>query len=194
MEIEAHAHPWGVRVHEPAVRHRISEAASEQARALFTDGIRKVVFTEPVDLADPRSRRSLDLMRELAAWGMRVEWRAVEIPAEWRSFGHLPPPAGSTPELDVWRRSFHPGKCALRQGPGFIQIRDRRSGVLDCYTIDEPGLQGVVRHLAGGAEPDRCDPEAIELLIEHDLLVRAGDLTWWAPARVRRWPVPAMTV
>ncbi|MEV0087287.1 DUF5825 family protein [Saccharopolyspora sp. NPDC050642] len=26
------------------------------------------------------------------------------------------------------------------------------------------------------------------------LLVRAGGLRWWAPARLRRWPVPAMVV
>ncbi|MEV4643262.1 DUF5825 family protein [Saccharopolyspora sp. NPDC049357] len=194
MEIEAHLHHRGRLGREPVMRQRISTAAPEQAEALFTDRIRRVVFTEPIGLTDDTARRPLDLLRELAAWGMPVEWTAAAIPLEWKWFAHLPPPSGTSAEVDAWCTAFHPGKCVLRQGPGFIQIRDRRSGVLDCYTIDEPYLQDVVHQLAAGLNPNECDPAAVALLIEHGLVVRVGDLAWWAPARLRRWPVPAMAL
>lgn len=194
MEIEAYLHHRGRLAHEPVACERVSTTAPEQAEVLFRAGIRRVVFTEPICLTDDSARPPLDLLRELEAWGVLVDWTAAEIPAEWKSFAHLPPPAGTGAELEEWCTAFHPGKCVLRQGPGFIQVRDRRSGVLDCYTIDEPFLQGVVNQLAAGLSPNDCDPDAVALLIEHDLVVRAGELAWWAPARLRRWPVPAMAM
>ncbi|MDI2028183.1 DUF5825 family protein [Saccharopolyspora sp. TS4A08] len=192
--IKGYLHHRGRPGVEPVLIQPISAAAPEQARSLVTRGIRRVVVAEPVWLADDTARHTLDLLRELAAWAVRVEWTVVEVPPGWRSFAHLPPPTGTSAEVEEWGRTFHPGKCVLRQGPGFVQIRDRRSGVLDCYTIDEPYLREVVHKLASGVDPDECDPAAVALLVENGLLVETGRLTWWAPARLRRWPVPAMAV
>ncbi|WP_373283796.1 DUF5825 family protein [Nocardia tenerifensis] len=51
---------------------------------------------------------------------------------------HLPDrseqPADSA-ELDAWWEAFYIGRCCWRQGPGFIQVRDRRRGPLAKYTI-----------------------------------------------------------
>ncbi|WP_158628620.1 DUF5825 family protein [Saccharopolyspora rhizosphaerae] len=194
VDVEGYLHHRAWPGREPVLRQRVSPTAGEQARELFTRGIRRVVFTEPVALAGSAGRDALDLLRELGAWGVRVEWTATEVPPGWEPFGHLPPPRRTSAAAEEWHARFHPGKCVFRQGPGFLQVRDRRSGVLDCYTIEEPHLQDTVHRLAGGADPRECDPDAVALFAEHGLLVRAGSLAWWAPARLRRWPVPAMVM
>ncbi|MBF6508056.1 hypothetical protein IU422_09895 [Nocardia farcinica] len=194
MRIELYQHYTGSAAEQVVGTCEVSDAPVAQARRLFDDRVRKVAFTEPVPLADGSSRHVLDLLRELAAWGVHVDWRASGSPADWPQFSHLPPPtsADGSVDLGAWRAGFFPGKCVFREGPGFIQIRDRRRGALDCYTVDEPALMSAIRELSGGAEPRSCEPDAVEQFLEYGLLVRAGQLQWWAPARVRRWPVPAM--
>ncbi|MEV0056833.1 DUF5825 family protein [Saccharopolyspora shandongensis] len=193
VQIEMFRHYLGALGGESLGSQEVSADPVGQARRLFDGGVRKVVFAGPVRLDEPGSRAALDLLRELAAWGVRCEWRASGRPPAWQAFSHLPPPSGGA-DLDPWRAAYFPAKCVFREGPGFVQIRDRRSGSLECYTVEESELIAAVRRLAAGADPDACDPAATSLFAEHGLLVRAGGLRWWAPARLRRWPVPAMVV
>lgn len=197
MNIELYRHYIGAVGREKLGTRAVTANPAAQARELFAERVRRVVFAEPVRLGDADSRVALDLLRELAAWGVHCEWRAAGRPPAWQAFSHLPPPTGAEDaevDLDTWRSSFFPGKCTFREGPGFIQVRDRRSGSLECYTVDEPEFVAAIRDLAAGADPHVCDQTATRAFVEHGLLVRAGGLRWWAPARLRRWPVPAMVV
>jgi hypothetical protein len=71
-----------------------------------------------------------------------------------------------------------------------VQVRDRRSGELELFTIDDPrhltAAEGVP---AGEVPPDvRRDLAAAGLLAGHDGHV------WWLPAHVRRWPFPSLVI
>lgn len=159
--------------------------------------MRHVAFGDAVRLGSDVA--ALGLLRELAAWGVCCDWALVaDVPAvDWRQFSHLPPPSSATGDgidLEEWRSAYFPGRCLYREGPGFVQIRDRRSDSLELYTVDEPGLVAAIRDMSTGSDPDAAHPNAAELFTEDGLIVSAGRLRWWAPGRVRRWPIPAMIV
>lgn len=178
-----------------------SDPAS-QAHHLFDEGVRAVTFSEPIRLTGHAAWQALGLLRELAAWAVVCDWTLVVDAAGpgWSPFSHLPPPtevrgcgAGGF-DLTSWRESYLPCKCIYRAGPGFVQIRDRRSGWLECYTVDEPAFVAAIRDLATGLAVTEVDSAAAEAFMDSGLIVSVGDLQWWAPVRVRRWPIPAMSV
>lgn len=174
-----------------------------QADRLFARGVREVVFEDPVllDGGGAAARAALGLLRELGAWGVSCRW---SLDGEgggpgWISLSHLPPPVAVVNgsgwiELESWRDSYFPCKCIYREGPDFIQIRDRRSGVLERYTVDDPAFVDAVRALSCGGDPRHVDCSAVEEFVESGLLLPVGETFWWAPTRVRRWPIPAMIV
>jgi uncharacterized protein DUF5825 len=45
---------------------------------------------------------------------------------------------------EEWRSAYHPGKCFYRRGPGFLEVRDRRSGELSRFVIDDPTYVAAV--------------------------------------------------
>ncbi|MGW3008317.1 DUF5825 family protein [Streptomyces sp. NPDC001219] len=182
----------------------------EQATLLWELGARRVEFTGTVDLTavdDPADAahavRRLCLIRDLTARAILVQWQ-LRLPPEpddgWRDLSHLQPPRTLTGPADAvaalaqWRDGHYLCKCLWRQGPGFVQIRDRRWGELRRFTAEEPEYQEAITQLSYGA-PLRTVPKAIatDFLTER-LVGRTGPLLWWLPYRVNRWIQEAMAV
>lgn len=113
----------------------------------------------------------------------------------WKALGHLQPPnalpglsaRAEAERLRAWRAGHYVGLCLWRQGPGFVQIRDRRWGSLARFTVDEPHYQEAVNRLAYGATAADVPADALSDFTAERLVLPVGELNWWAPYRVRRW-------
>ncbi|MFD8543007.1 DUF5825 family protein [Streptomyces sp. NPDC059649] len=183
-----------------------------QADRLWELGVRRVEFTDEIDLttvdspdAAASAVRQLCLIRDLTARAVLVHWR-LRLPAAgpdddtWRDLSHLQPPTALTGPSDAdaaltqWRNEHYLCKCLWRQGPGFVQIRDRRWGDLRRFTADEPAYREAIARLSYGA-PRSAVPESIatDFLAER-LVRRTGPLLWWLPYRVNRWIQEAMAI
>lgn len=170
---------------------------------LAENGVRCVRLVEPIRLcqdAPARSARALVLVREATSRGMAVIWEAVcdDGCAGNRTFHHLYPPTGVTgvPEHVVaeWRSTFFPNKCLFRRGPGFVEVRDRRFGTLELFTIDDPDHRDVIEALTEGLATDDVPAAVRDDFAEAGLTAEHAGHTWWLPMRVRRWPFPSLTV
>jgi Family of unknown function (DUF5825) len=181
---------------------RIRTDPAGAVAALFRVGARHVRLDTPVDLtADAdgmASARALVVLRELASWAIEADWRLrADASTDLGPLMHLGPPAdcaGASGQLDAWRASFFFGACVCRRGPGFLQVRDRRSGELSRFTIDDPGYLAVADAALGGARADDLDAEVIADFESEGLVGRVGGHVWWIPCRIRRWPIPAMAI
>ncbi|MGX1761404.1 DUF5825 family protein [Streptomyces lydicus] len=186
----------------------------KHAARLWELGVRRVRLAEEIDLTavdDPGAApdaaahavRQLCLVRDLTARAVLVQWqlRLPDGPADgWRELCHLQPPrtlsgpADETAALSRWRDEHYLCKCVWRQGPGFVQIRDRRWGHLRRFTTDEPAYREAIGQLSYGA-PAAAVPEAIAAdFLEERLVARTGPLLWWLPYRVNRWIQEAMAI
>nr|WP_311137526.1 DUF5825 family protein [Streptomyces sp. I6] len=134
---------------------------------------------------------------------MLVEWRLRVGPGDdetWKLLSHLQPPQrlegakDAQEQLLAWRGTHYLCKCLWRQGPGFLQIRDRRWGDLRRFTCDEPHYHDAIARLDPGAPAADVAPDALADFIEEHLVLRVGDLAWWLPYRVKRWIQEAMAV
>jgi hypothetical protein len=173
-------------VHSPA-------AAAE----LYAEGARHAVLPDLVDLAagpEIATVRALALVRDLTAWGIAVDWR-LRLPADaemWPALSHLHPPAevvGNAEIRDRWRADYHFCKCVDRHGPGFVEIRDFRSGRLRKIIIGDPRYRRTIEDLRAGCPlADLPDGIARELAAA-GLIGVVGESAWWLPYRVRRWPL-----
>ncbi|MFF2658392.1 DUF5825 family protein [Kitasatospora sp. NPDC058032] len=200
--------------HDPAARglpgyalgHRtLSGPAQEEVTDLHRAGVRCLRLTAPVRLcadAPAASARALMLLREATGQGLAVLWQAVctDGCAARRRFHHLYPPerlTGDGAPQDVladWRATYYPSKCVVRRGPGFVEVRDRRFGTLELFTIDEPGHLAQLDALAEGVELGTL-PEAVHRdLAGAGLIAEQAGRAWFLPMRVRRWPFPSLTV
>ncbi|GGP64884.1 DUF5825 family protein [Streptomyces melanogenes] len=185
--------------------------AGEEADRLWETGVRRVRLAEPVDLADlsapgaaHRAVRALSLVRDLTARAVLVEWRLLLDPAAdadtWQVLSHLQPPqrlegpADAAEALRRWRDGHYLCKCLWRQGPGFVQIRDRRWGDLRRFTADEPEYHQVIEALVPGAPADSVPPAVLADFLSEKLVLEVGDLAWWLPYRVNRWIQEAMAI
>ncbi|MCI0383736.1 DUF5825 family protein [Streptomyces sp. CNQ085] len=165
---------------------------------------------EAVDLTaagDPgaaaRAVRDLCLVRDLTARAVFVEWR-LRLPPEpsdgWQVLGHLQPPGElEGPEdaagaLARWRQGHYLCKCLWRQGPGFVQIRDRRWGDLRRFTADGPEYHAAITALDHGAHAGDVPAPVLAEFREERLVADVGPLVVWLPYRVRRWIQEAMTI
>ncbi|MFC0597562.1 DUF5825 family protein [Streptomyces palmae] len=190
---------------------RLTGGAGEEARRLWELGARQVQLPYAVDLAaaadDPRAAaravRALCLVRDFTAQALVVRWR-LRLPADgpdaWQPLNHLQPPLELTgpgdpaAALQTWRENHYLCKCLWRQGPGFLQIRDRRWGELRRFTVAEPGYPEAIAQLSDGAPCHALPPEILADFRAEQLVGQVGDLAWWLPYRVRRWIQEAMTV
>jgi hypothetical protein len=169
---------------------------------LYHGGVRRVAFSHPVDItpdSDPTTLvPAMILLRELTSWGIAVDWVAHFGDRDtWRRLNHLYPPAampGASQALDEWRQTFFLCKCVYRHGPGFIQVRDRRAGELVRFTVDDPEYLVAVDTLLDGAPVDAVPAHVLDDLVAEGLAGIVGQLAWWLPYRVRRWPWPALVV
>ncbi|MFE3875589.1 DUF5825 family protein [Kitasatospora sp. NPDC059146] len=185
-------------------RRTLTGPAQAEVTGLHRAGVRCLRLTEPVRLcadAPAASARALMLLREATGQGLAVLWQAVcpDGCAAQRRFHHLYPPeqltGGGAPEvLADWRATYFPSKCVLRRGPGFVEVRDRRFGTLELFTIDEPGHLAQLEALSEGVEVDRL-PDAVRRdFAEAGLIAEQAGRAWFLPMRVRRWPFPSLTV
>ncbi|WP_441248401.1 DUF5825 family protein [Kitasatospora sp. McL0602] len=178
-----------------------------RARADVTElhgaGVRCVRLPEPVRLCPDgpaESARALLLVREATSQGLVVIWTAVceDGCAGRRLFHHLYPPEqvlGAADEVAAeWRARYFPSKCIFRRGPGFVEVRDRRFGTLELFTIDDPGHLDLVEALAEGVPAADVPPDVRRDFGEAALITEQAGRAWWLPLRVRRWPFPALTV
>ncbi|MEV6553944.1 DUF5825 family protein [Streptomyces sp. NPDC051597] len=185
--------------------------AGEEADRLWEAGVRRVRLAGTVDLADlsapdaaRRAVRALSLARDLTARAVLVEWKLRLDPAAdadtWKLLSHIQPPqrlegpADAAEALRQWREGHYLCKCLWRQGPGFVQIRDRRWGDLRRFTADEPEYHEVIRSLVHGAPADSVPPAVLADFLSEKLVLEVGDLAWWLPYRVNRWIQEAMAI
>jgi hypothetical protein len=173
---------------------------------LYRDGVRRVALDRPVDLTGELDKASLVqamvLLRELTSWAIVVDWqlRPGEHHDVWQRLNHLHPPGaildhpGGDEALATWRDTFYVCKCIYRQGPGFVQVRDRRDGTLARFTIDDPDYLAAIGVLLPGAPVGAVPPHVLDDYVAEGLAGLAGDVAWWLPYRVRRWPYPSMIV
>jgi hypothetical protein len=179
---------------------------AELAAGLYRDGIRRVALDAPVDLSGGTAAGSvvsrLLLLGHLTSWGMVVDWD-VRLGADaevWQLLNHLYPPravldaAGADGIRDRWRENFYLCKCAWRQGPGFVEVRDRRAGSLFRFVIDEPDYLEAIERLSVGCRIGDVPAAVLDDFASEGLAGKAGDFAWWIPYRVRRWPSPALVV
>ncbi|MBT2210116.1 DUF5825 family protein [Actinomadura sp. NEAU-AAG7] len=170
----------------------VSGPAAEASRALFEDGVRRVALKDTVDLSGATDAvPSLVLVRELTAYGIAVDWRVRLGDGRWRDLSHLYPPGevvGDEEARRDWRDGYHFFKCVYRRGPGFLQVRDRRSGVLRKITIDGPAHRAAVESLLEGCPSAALPPPVLRDLRTMRLVHFLDGAAWWLPCRVRRWP------
>lgn len=181
----------------------VDAAAPErfEAAPAYQAGIRAIEVSHPVNLAEPTwtDLRALDVVRISTAEGLHVSWRLRALPPGFdpRSLSHLYPPSQidqplGTDDIEAWWEGFYLARCCWRQGPGFVQVRDRRSGSLERYTITEPDLTQILYALdAGGLTADLGQAQP---MIEEGLVLTFGAFAWLAPYRLVRWPTPSMGV
>ncbi len=170
---------------------------------LYDEGVRAVEISEPVDLcahAGARSAGALMLVRELTVVGIEVRWRA-RCPDGCGCadrYGHLHPPqevlGAPAVVTDTWRDTFFPCKCVFRRGPGFTEVRDRRRGTLEMFTIDEPRHLAAIEAMTDGVPVHEIAPDVLAELTAADLVAEHAGHVWWLPSRVHRWPFPPLVV
>ncbi|APU15952.1 DUF5825 family protein [Actinoalloteichus fjordicus] len=184
-------------------RLRIEGDRRDLARRLDADGVRAVRIAEPIELcagARARSARALVLIRELTARGVAVDWTAScdDGCAAARRWAHLFPPVavrGAPASVATdWRRTFFPCKCVCRRGPGFTEVRDRRFGTLEMFTIDDPEQLTAIEAMAEGTPVAAVPAHVRRDLSEAGLVAAQAGHLWWLPVRVHRWPFPPLIV
>ena len=168
------------------------------AADLYTRGARRVRLPGVVDLvAGPAgTTKDIALVRALTGQGIVVDWKVVVDPGRWRVYGHLYPPTevvGRPDVADAWREEFYLCKFLYRHGPGFIQIRDLRTGELSSLTLDEPEYIEALEQLLPGAPENAISPDVLADFDAENLIWRSGGEAVWLPYRVRRWPWPALS-
>ncbi|WP_121750969.1 DUF5825 family protein [Streptomyces sp. E2N166] len=182
----------------------------QDADRLWALGVRHAELDTAVDLSgdDPVThRRAVDrlcLIRDLTARAVSVDWDLRLSPRQsehqWKVLSHLQPPRTITglkeaeDALHAWRTRHYLCKLVWRQGPGFVQIRDRRWGDLRRFTADEPHYREAIALLAPGVPHAEVPADVLEEFTAEHLILRVGELAWWLPYRVSRWLQEAMAV
>jgi hypothetical protein len=168
--------------------------------SLAASGVQFARLRDTVDLADDdgaAAAAALIAVRELTSHGIAVDW-AIRMPAGaagWQQLSHLYPPAavwcGSESEnvTTRWRNSFHAAKCGYRRGPGFLEIRDRRTGSYRRTVIKSARTDQAIAPLLRGVPAASLGETATRRYLEADLVHRAGRFLWWTPYLIRRWPL-----
>lgn len=177
---------------------------SDAPGELYRLGVRRVALHDVVDLsgAEPPATplAQMAFVRDLTAQGVVVDWqvRLDGTPGTWSALTHLYPPAElfgtieGAEALNHWWDYFHLCRCVYRVGPGFVQVRDRRTGELSRLTIDEPEYLEAVERLLPGAPEQAIAPGILDDLAAESLVWRLGGLAVWLPYRAQRWPWPSM--
>ncbi|ROO58403.1 hypothetical protein EDC02_0158 [Micromonospora sp. Llam0] len=185
---------------------RITGAWRPLVAELHRAGVRHARLPVPVDLcpdAGAASGRALVLLRELTAHAVAVDWvaRCHDGCAGQGMFDHLYPPdrvvgavGADDPAVRGWRDSFFLGKCVFRRGPGFVEVRDRRAGALELFTIDEPEHLVAIGQLLEGVPAGQVPAPVRRDLADARLIAAQAGQLWWLPTPAYRWPFPALAI
>jgi hypothetical protein len=155
---------------------------------------------DTVDLADgdgAAAVAALVVIRELTSHGIAVDWtiRMAAGAAGWHLLSHLYPPAAvrcgrdSDSVTTDWRDSFHAAKCGYRRGPGFLEIRDRRTGTFRRTVIRSARSDQGIAPLLRGMPAAALDETVTRRYLDAGLVHQAGQYVWWTPYLIRRWPL-----
>lgn len=191
----------------------LDEPVGAAAARWFADGVRQVTLDQPVDLTASTATGAaeavdgLAMVRELTSHGFAVRWSlrmagGPDCPVS--SLQHLRPPttltlteagdAEAKAALRTWTSAYYFDQCTYRRGPGFVQVRDRRTGELNLITIDDPAYLAVLSALEFGAESTEVDLDIARQFAAEGLVLKVDTLLLWLPYRLRRWPLPTMLV
>ncbi|MER5745800.1 DUF5825 family protein [Streptomyces sp. NPDC002225] len=161
-----------------------------------------VIGLVPFGAGGRPTAQAVQFLRECQSHALTVTWSVprddtvrhtpAALDFSLRLLHHLPPPDGTA--VNDWRTAHEYGRFYHRQGPGFVQIKDRRDpDAAVRFTIDHPDL---VSTFESCLQPTALDDlsgtarEAVSVLAaEGVVLVTRG----WAvtlPPRIRHWPVP----
>lgn len=106
---------------------------------------------------------------------------------------HLPPPAeGGGIHADAWRNEHSYGALFERLGPGFILIRERRSGREGAiFNVRDPNLLSCISRLRVPSAHlcDTCAP-----LIDEGLVLRCDAHSIYLPFRLKLPPTPFLAI
>jgi hypothetical protein len=180
--------------------------------SLAASGVQFARLRDTVDLTDgdgAAAVAALVVVRELTRHGIAIDW-TIRLPAGaagWHLLSHLYPPAvalcGSDSAGDSagdsasdsasvttrWRDSFHAAKCGYRRGPGFLEIRDRRTGSFRRTVIRSARTDQGIAPLLRGMPTAALDEAVTRRYLDADLVHQAGQFVWWTPYLIRRWPL-----
>ncbi|MEV0124011.1 DUF5825 family protein [Streptomyces sp. NPDC050703] len=164
-----------------------------------------VVVAEPVPLgAGGRSTaRAVQFLRECQSHALTVTWSLPEADAVLRApadvdfalrhLHHLPPPDGPAAS-EEWRSACAYGRFYHRQGPGFVQVKDRRApDAAVRLTLDHPDLVATFRTCLRPTALDDLGGtgrEAVSVLAAEGLVLVTRGWAVTLPPRIRHWPVP----
>ncbi|MFJ6379016.1 DUF5825 family protein [Kitasatospora sp. NPDC092039] len=184
-----------------------------------TDG-RLVVLTEPVPLGagGRAAAEAVRLLRECQSHVLPVRWSLAPDDPVLREpaaadfalhhLHHLPPPAdaaggpgdaaptGPAPSraLADWRATYGYGRFYYRQGPGFLQVRDRRDPDASArFALDHPDLVATFRTCLTPTALDDLSGtgrEAVSVLASEGLVLVTRGWAVTLPPRIRHWTVP----
>lgn len=172
-------------------------AAATSARRFSERGARKVDLIDRVDIrkgADPGlAIEQLSLVRELTRIGLAAQW-TLECDEEFpvSILQHLYPPStvfqGDGGAARRWHDSYRFGSLLYRKGPGFIHVRDARTGGARRLTLSRQTHLDAVRNLDQGAPLESVPQAVADGFRKHRLVAEIGPYLWWLPYRLHRWP------
>jgi ribosomal peptide maturation radical SAM protein 1 len=181
---------------------------AQQLERLVARGVVEVRVPWEMEIGEGNAEGSvhfLRFLRDCTAWRVRVRWSGnVSAPVRVKALQHLEPPeSGLQPDaLRAWHEAHAYGVSYWRSGPGFAFIKDSRPGpdAVARFTLDDGPLREVfsrldtprrVQDLVGDVPMAN---EALEGLLEEELVLKLGDWAVTLPYQLRRWPIPFSVV
>ncbi|WP_426749394.1 RiPP maturation radical SAM C-methyltransferase [Myxococcus sp. Y35] len=179
--------------------------SAEEIERLLQLGVVEVRVPWEMALDERQPERSVHFIRFLrdsAAARLRVHWSGSASGAvKARALNHLEPPmAGGEETLRAWKERHAYGRCYWRAGPDFVLIKDSRAGGdFARFTLEDGPLRDVFTRLSvpqrlDAFGTDETDREALDVLMEEDLVLRLGDWVVALPYQIKHWPVPFMSI
>jgi ribosomal peptide maturation radical SAM protein 1 len=142
-------------------------------------------------------------LRDCTSQRLRVQWKGqMSNTLKPRVLLHLEPPMlpDTTPQeaLRTWNAEHSYGRCFWRLGQNFLTIKDMRQprGAAR-FTLERGPVYELFTELAAPRRMQELvqhDREALDALIQEDLVLQLGDWFVALPYQIRHWPIPFATI